>query len=333
MHNVAINGLGRIGRAVLKIILGKPQLNLVAINDLTPITNLAYLLRYDSVYGRFKGNVETNADKLQINDHAVPVLSQKNPQQLPWEEMGVELVFECTGMFRHYKDLEKHLMAGARRVLLSTAPKDADVPTVVYGVNPPKRPVPEIISAASCTTNCVAPVAEIMARRIGVSKAVMTTVHAYTSSQDIVDSASNSLERGRAGAANLIPTSTGAATATMDVLPQYRGRFAGLAIRAPVPVGSIADITFVTERNTSVDEINNVFKEEAASERYTDVLGITEDPIVSSDVIMDPRASIVDLSRTRVVAGDLVKIMSWYDNEWGYASQMVKQALFILQAE
>jgi len=331
MYRVAINGLGRIGRAVLKIILDTPDLQLIAVNDPATVDNIAYLLRYDTVYGRFRGTVDISGDDLKINDNIIRVLSQKKPDLLPWEEIGVELVFECTGMFRHYNDLEKHLMAGAKRVILSTAPKDADVSTVVFGVNQPTSPVPEIISAASCTTNCVAPVAEIMARRIGVNKAIMTTIHAYTSSQDIVDSASGNPERGRAGAANLIPTSTGAATTTMDVLPGYRGRFAGSAIRAPVPVGSIADITFVTSRSTSVDEVNRIFKEESGSVRYADVLGVTQDPIVSSDVIMDPRASIVDLTRTRVVAGDLVKVMSWYDNEWGYANQMVKQALAILE--
>jgi glyceraldehyde 3-phosphate dehydrogenase len=331
MHNVAINGLGRIGRAVLKNIIGLHDINLRAVNDLAPIDNLAYLLRYDSVYGRFKGKIDVAADELQINEHMVQVLNQSSPEQLPWEELGVELVFECTGLFRHYKDLEKHLHAGAKRVVLSAPAKDADIPTVVAGVSELGSSAPAIVSTGSCTTNCVAPVAEVMARRIGVKKAIMTTTHAYTSSQDIVDSFSSKLERGRAGAVNLIPTTTGAATATIDVLPEYKGRFAGMAIRAPVTVGSIADITFVTERKTRVAEVNDIFREEAAGEHYADVLGVIEEPIVSSDIIMDPHASIVDLNRTQVVDGDLVKIMSWYDNEWGYAHQMVKQAAAMLK--
>jgi glyceraldehyde 3-phosphate dehydrogenase len=330
MYNVAINGLGRIGRAVLKNIINLHDIHLRAVNDLTPIDNLAYLLRYDSVYGRFKGTIDVAADELQINDHMVQVLNQSTPEQLPWEELGVDLVFECTGLFRHYKDLEKHLQAGAKRVLLSAPPKDADVPTLVVGVNELGPKPAAIFSTASCTTNCVAPVAEIMQRRIGVKKAMMTTTHAYTASQEIVDAASAKLERGRAGAANLIPTTTGAATSVTEVLPEYKGHFAGMAIRAPVTVGSIADITFVTEKATTTAEINDIFKQEAAGERYTDVLGVIEEPIVSSDIIMDPHASVVDLTRTQVVDGDLVKIMSWYDNEWGYAHQMVKQAVAVL---
>ena len=331
MHNVAINGLGRIGRAVLKNIIGRTDINVKAVNDLAPIANLAYLLRYDSVYGKFKGTLEVAADELQINEHSVQVLNQANPEQLPWEELGVDLVFECTGLFRHYIDLEKHLQAGAKKVILSAPPKDADVPTRVVGVNKLDSNSPPIFSTASCTTNCVAPVAEIMARRIGVKKAIVTTTHAYTSSQEIVDSSSSKVERGRAGAANLIPTTTGAATAIMDVLPDYQGHFAAIAIRAPVPVGSIADFTFVTERETDVIEVNDIFKQEAAGDRYADVLAVIDEPIVSSDIIMDPHASVVDLGRTQVVDGDLVKIMSWYDNEWGYAYQMVKQAVAVLK--
>jgi glyceraldehyde 3-phosphate dehydrogenase len=240
--------------------------------------------------------------------------------------MNIDIVFECTGAFNRRDALAKHIEAGARHAILSAPSKDAEVTTVVFGVNKPDDTQTAILSTASCTTNCITPVAEIMDRRIGVKKAMMTTVHAYTSSQGIVDAPAKRMERGRAGAANLIPTTTGAATATTIVLPQYQGRFDGIAIRAPVPAGSIADITFVTERATTIEEVNNIFREESQSERYLKVLGITEDPIVSSDVIMDPRASVVDLTRSRVVDGDLVKVLSWYDNEWGYASQMVKQA-------
>jgi len=325
MARVAINGLGRIGRATLKILEETPELELVAVNDLTPMDTLVYLLRYDTVYGRFGKPVDADAEHLVVGNRIIRALNERDPAQLPWRDLNVDVVFECTGAFRHRKDLVKHIEAGARHAVLSAPAKGDDVASVVYGVNELADDDKDAFSTASCTTNSIAPVAEVMARRVGVAKAVLTTVHAYTSTQGIVDSPSAKLERGRAAAANLIPTSTGAADATGEVLPQYQGRFNGLAIRVPIPVGSISDVTLVTERATSVDEVNDIFREEAQSERYAGVLGVAEDPIVSSDIIMDPRAAIVDLSSTQVVDGDLVKVMSWYDNEWGYASQMVKQ--------
>lgn len=225
------------------------------------------------------------------------------------------------------EDLKKHLQAGAKYAILSAPTKSEDVPTVVHGTNIPEEESVHMISCASCTTNCITPVVEIMGRRIGIKKAIMTTVHAYTSSQSIVDGPAKKTRRGRAGAANFVPTSTGAAIATTKVLPQYEGRFNGVAIRGPVAVGSIADIVFLTERETTVEEINSIFTEESESDRYQGILGVTKDPIVSSDVIQDPHASIVDLGMTQVIDGDLVKVMSWYDNEWGYASQMTKEAV------
>jgi glyceraldehyde 3-phosphate dehydrogenase len=241
--------------------------------------------------------------------------------------MGVDVVFECTGAFREQDDLAKHIEAGARFVILSAPAKGEDVPTVIHAVNRLLRNPAQIISCASCTTNCITPVVEIMSRRIGVKKATMTTIHAYTANQSIVDSGKKDFRRGRAGAANLVPASTGAAVATTRALPEFRGKFDGVAVRAPVPVGSLADIVFVAARATSVEEINRVFCEEAASERYREVLAVTEEPIVSSDIIQQAYASIVDLSMTQVVDQDLVKVMSWYDNEWGYANQMVREAL------
>jgi len=243
--------------------------------------------------------------------------------------MGVDVVFECTGAFRKREDLVKHIEAGARFVILSAPAKSDDVPTLIHAVNTAGNAHPQIISCASCTTNCITPVVEIMGRRIGIKKATMTTIHAYTSTQAIVDSGKKDFRRGRAAAANLVPASTGAATATTSALPQYKGKFDGVAVRVPVPVGSLADIVFVAARGTSVAEVNDVFKEEAASERYREVLAITEEPVVSSDIIHQAYASIVDLSMTQVVDGDLVKVMSWYDNEWGYANQMVREALQI----
>jgi glyceraldehyde 3-phosphate dehydrogenase len=247
---------------------------------------------------------------------------------LPWGDLGIDIVFECTGAFKNATDLAKHIRAGAKTVILSAPAKSEDVPTIVHGVNAGEG-TPRIISCASCTTNCITPVVEIMGRRIGVAKAIMTTIHAYTSSQSLIDEVSKNKRRGRAAAANFVPTSTGAAIATAKALPQYKGFFDGVAVRAPVPVGSIADIVFVTTRRTTVEEVNAIFTEESQSERYMGVVGVAEDPIVSSDIIKDARASIIDLSMTQIVDGDLVKVMSWYDNEWGYASQMVREAVRI----
>jgi glyceraldehyde 3-phosphate dehydrogenase len=327
MAKVAINGMGRIGRATLKIVLETSELELIAVNDIIPIENIVYLLKYDTVYGRYEKDVKAENDHLIIDGKKIFYLNQRDPAQLPWDEHGIDVVFECTGVFREKEELEKHIHAGASTVLLSAPAKGDGIPTIVHGVNKPDGGEKQIISCASCTTNCITPVVEVMDRRFGVRKAIMTTIHAYTSSQSIVDGPNKRIRRGRAGAANFVPTSTGAAIATTKVLPELNGRFDGAAIRGPIPVGSIADITFLTERETTVDEVNEVFREEAKRDQYLKVLGVTEDPLVSSDIIKDPHASIVDLGMTQVVDGDLVKIMSWYDNEWGYTSQMVREAV------
>jgi glyceraldehyde 3-phosphate dehydrogenase len=331
MVKVAINGLGRIGRAALKIVMDTPELELVAVNDVVPTDNIIYLLKYDTVYGRYERPLSRADDYLVIGDKKIAVLSEKDPSKLPWKNLGVDIVFECTGVFTKKEDLAKHLQAGARNVILSAPAKSDDVVTVVHGVNRADGNV-HMIACASCTTNCITPVVEIIGRRIGVKKAIMTTVHAYTASQSIVDGPNKRFERGRSGAANFVPTSTGAATATIKALPQYKGLFDGIAVRGPVPVGSLADIVLVTERKTTVEEVNQIFIEEAKSDRYRGVVGVTEDPIVSSDIIKDPHASIVDLGMTRVVDGDLVKVLSWYDNEWGFTNAMVMEAVQIAQA-
>jgi glyceraldehyde 3-phosphate dehydrogenase len=323
---VAINGLGRIGRAILKLVLDEPSLELVAVNDLVEATNLAYLLRYDTTYGRYPHPVSVDGGGLVVAGRALRTLRTRDPLELPWKELRVGLVFECTGVHTRRQDLEKHLRAGAGMVLLSAPSKDGEVDTLVHGANSLDGR-PTLISCASCTTNCITPVVEVIGRRIGIRKAIMTTVHAYTASQSLVDGPGAGFRRGRAAAANLVPATTGAALATARALPEYAGLFDGVAIRAPVPVGSIADITFVTSRTTSVAEVNEILTEEAATARYAGVLGVSDDPLVSSDVIGDPRASIVDLELTRVVDGDLVKVMSWYDNEWGYANQMLREAV------
>jgi glyceraldehyde 3-phosphate dehydrogenase len=326
MARVAINGLGRIGRATLKIVLETPGLELVAANDLAEASSLAYVLKHDTVYGRYDQTVgSTDGSTLTVGPHALTLLCEKDPARLPWRSLRVDIVFECTGALTRREDLEAHVRAGARFVILSSPSKNATVETIVHGVNTPSRDA-TMISCASCTTNCITPVMEILGRRLGIRKAIMTTIHGYTSSQALVDRPDRRARRGRAAAANLVPTSTGAATAAARALPEYRDRFDGVSVRVPAAVGSLADIVVVTSRSTTVDEVNRVFTEEAHTERYRGIVGVTSDPIVSSDIVRDSRASIIDLGLTQVVDGDLVKVMSWYDNEWGYASQIVREA-------
>jgi len=327
MKKVAINGLGRIGRATLKIIMERSDMELVAVNDIAPIANMVYLLKYDTVYGRYEKEVcrSKDAKSIAIEDYGFYYYSEKDPSQLPWKSHDIDVVFECTGIFTKTEELQKHLDAGAKQVILSAPTKSEEMQTVVHGVNKNEENK-QIISCASCTTNCITPVVEVMKRRIGIEKATMTTIHAYTSTQSLVDTPATKFRRGRAAAANMVPTTTGAATASAKALPDIKGKFDGVAVRVPIPAGSLADIVFVTSKPTDRKELNDIFREEARSKRYKDILGVTEDGIVSADIVKDPRASVVDLTMTQVVDGDLVKIMSWYDNEWGYASQMVKEA-------
>ena len=325
MPTVAINGLGRIGRAALKILLDSDGLELAAVNDIAAADNLAYLLNYDTVYGRYHRKVSAEDGALVVDDRRIPVFAERDPGALPWGDLGVDLVLECTGVFTTEEDLRRHIRAGASYVILSAPTKSQNVPTVVHGVNRPDGQ-PRIISCASCTTNCITPVIEIAHRRIGVERAVMTTVHAYTATQQLVDSPSKSFRRGRAAAANLVPATTGAALATTRALPELTGRFDGVALRAPIPVGSIADIVFVASQPTTAEEVNDAFRQEAATDRYQEVLGVSDDPLVSADIVGDPRAAVVDLELTTVVDGTLVKVMAWYDNEWGFTHQMIREA-------
>ncbi|MGJ3248815.1 MAG: type I glyceraldehyde-3-phosphate dehydrogenase [Elainellaceae cyanobacterium] len=329
MTKVAINGLGRIGRAALKIILDNPQLELVAVNDLVSPENLAYLLKYDTVYGRYHKPIHHNSNSLTIDGKEYKAFSEKDPAQLPWKDLGIDIVFECTGAFTKKPDLEKHRQAGAGYVVLSAPAKDDETQMIVHGVNQDRAAGKSIVSCASCTTNCITPVVEVMNRRVGVKKASMTTIHAYTASQELVDGPSKKFRRGRAAAENFVPTTTGAAIATTKVLPEFQNRFDGAAVRAPIPVGSLSDMVFVTERTTNVSEINQMFQEEAQSSRYQGILDVSDDSIVSSDIVQDPHASVVDLTMTQVIDGDLVKVMSWYDNEWGYANQMIQVGLYL----
>lgn len=325
MAKVAINGMGRIGRAALKIIMEHPSLDLVAVNDLMPLDNLIYLLRYDTVYGRYDKKVDAVGGDLVVGGKTIKFLSVKDPAQLPWKDMGIEVVFECTGVFTNTEGLSKHVQAGARYVILSAPPKDV-MCTIVHGVTEPPAGQ-QTFSCASCTTNCIAPIVEIIDRHLGIKKAIMTTIHAYTSSQAIVDGPAKKFARGRAGAANFVPTSTGAAKATTDILPHLKGRFDGVAVRGPVACGSMADIVMVLEKSTTAEKVNNILRQEAESSRYKGIMGVSDDPLVSSDIIKDSRASVVELSMTQVVDGDLLKIMTWYDNEWGYTNQMIREAL------
>ncbi|PZH16007.1 type I glyceraldehyde-3-phosphate dehydrogenase [Streptomyces sp. NTH33] len=329
MPKVAINGLGRIGRAALKILHDVDGVEVAAVNDLIEVDNLAYLLAHDSVYGRYGRTVTVRDGALSIDGHNVPVYAERDPARLPWRELGIDLVLECTGAFRHEEELRRHLQAGTRFVILSAPARTETVATVVHGVNQAPDGL-QVISCASCTTNCITPVVEVLDRLIGVERAIMSTVHAYTSTQQLVDGPSRDVRRGRAAGVNMLPASTGAALATTRALPQLAGRFDGVAIRVPVPVGSIADVVAVTARPTTAEEVNGLFRQEAGTDRYRDVLAVSEEPLVSTDIIGDPRASVIDAAMTRVVDGTLVKIMSWYDNEWGFTHQMVREALSVL---
>lgn len=325
MKRVAINGFGRIGRAALKIILEAPELEVVAINDLMHIDNAAYLLNYDSVYGKYKDAVIVQDNHLQIHDKKILYLSEKDPANLPWKKLDIDVVIESTGIFTDKENAEKHIYSGAKKVIISGPTKSKNIPTVLFGVNTESGKT-AVFSCASCTTNNIAPIMEIIDRRIGIKKAVLNTVHAYTASQSIVDSPSKkAFKMGRGGAVNLIPTTTGAAIATVRVLPQFENKFDGISIRTPVAVGCISDITFIAERDTSVEEINHILLHESEMDQYKDVVLFSHEPLVSSDIIQSPYAAIIDGEMTKVVDGNLVKILAWYDNEWGFTNQMIRQ--------
>lgn len=325
MKKIAINGFGRIGRAALKVIMASSEMEVIAINDLLSVENAAYLLKYDSVYGQYDKEVRVHERHLHVGEKKINYFSEKDPANLPWKEFDVDTVIESTGLFTNREDAEKHIHAGAKNVVISGPTKSVDTPTIVHGVNTQEGKV-NIFSCASCTTNNVSPVLEILSRRIGVDKAILNTVHAYTASQSIVDGPSKKKPRmGRAAAMNLVPASTGAAIATIKALPQLKDKFDGVAIRTPVVVGSLSDITFIATRATSAEEVNDILKEESATDRYKEVLAVTDEPLVSTDIIKSAFAAIIDTEMTRVVGGNLVKIMAWYDNEWGFTNQMIRQ--------
>ena len=321
---IAINGFGRIGRAFFKLAFDNKDIEVVALNDLNDNITLAHLLKYDTVYGKFDHDISSNDKELIIDGRKFKTFSEKDPVNLPWNDLEVDIVVESTGIFRTAEKASVHIKSGAKRVVISAPAKGGNVQTVVVGVNFDDSGNHEIISNASCTTNCIAPAVAIMNDKFGIKKAALTTIHSYTADQKLVDGPHKDLRRARAAAQNIVPTTTGAAIATTETIPELKGLFDGLAVRVPTPVVSLSDITMLLKKKVTVEEVNNAFKEAKDSIRYKGVLDVTEEPLVSSDFIGNPYASIVDLSLTKVIDGDLVKIIAWYDNEWGYSNALIK---------
>lgn len=344
MIRVAINGYGRIGRLTHRVVLEKysSDINIVAINagSSTDIKGWMYLLKYDTTYGPIldrpisyqeaEGNSPTSKllGYLLVGNAKIPVYSEKDPTLLPWKDLNVDVVIESTGHFTTEEKLKTHLQAGAKAAVLSAPVKEGDINTYVLSVNAQNYNGEKLISNASCTTNCIAPVAKIMVNHFGVEKAMMTTIHGYTSDQRLQDGGHKDYRRARAAALNIIPTSTGATIAASKALPELAGLFAGLSIRVPVPAGSLSDFTFILKKETTKEEVNSIFKQEAQSQNFEGILMVTEDPLVSSDIIGNPYSAIVDLSLTQVL-GNLVKVIAWYDNEYGYANRLVEETIMV----
>lgn len=326
---VAINGAGRIGRAFLKVARQRPEIEIVAMNDLGDIKSIAYLLKYDTAYGISDFSVEVRGDSIVVDGRPIKYLSEKDPAKLPWGALGVDVVVESTGLFTSYEKAGAHITAGAKKVVISAPVKDEPTgnisgATVLMGINEDKLSTCQITSNASCTTNAGSPLMVILHEAIGIEKALLNTVHAYTASQGVVDGPNKKdFREGRAAAQNIIPSSTGAAIAVTKVMPELKGKFDGISIRVPVVVGSIVDITFVAKRDTTAEEVNDILRKAAKSDRWSKIFEVTDEPIVSSDIIGSAHASIADLALTRVVGGNLVKVMAWYDNEMGYTYTLV----------
>ncbi|HET7576469.1 MAG TPA: type I glyceraldehyde-3-phosphate dehydrogenase [Sphingomicrobium sp.] len=328
MTRVAINGFGRIGRLVARAILERPDcgLELVSVNDLADAKSNAWLFKHDSVHGKFPGEVTTDGNDIVVNGKRIHVTAEKDPAKLPHKTNGVELALECTGFFASREGGEKHIEAGAKRVLISAPAKGVDL-TVVYGVNEDKlKSEQTIVSNASCTTNCLAPVAKVLNDSLGIERGLMTTVHAYTNDQKILDQIHKDLRRARAAAMSMIPTTTGAARAVGEVLPELKGKLDGSAIRVPVPDVSLVDLTFTPGRDTHRDEVNEILKAASETERLKGILDYIDDPLVSIDLQHTPASSTVDSLETAVIEGKLVRVLSWYDNEWGFSNRMVDTA-------
>tara|TARA_B100000683_G_scaffold44179_1_gene40002 strand:+ start:7194 stop:8198 length:1005 start_codon:yes stop_codon:yes gene_type:complete len=324
MGNVAINGFGRIGRSILRIIVeNDSDINVVAINDLGNYENLAYLLKHDSVMGILDRKVSVAGDKLIVDDRTIQLTSIKDPAELPWKEMDVDVVVESTGIFRDSESLNKHLDAGAKKILLTVPPKDDIDATIVLGVNDGDlKPEDKIVSNASCTTNCLAPIAKVLDDNFGIISGLMTTVHAYTNDQALAETTHSDFRRGRSATQNIIPTSTGAAKAVGMVLPELNGKLDGMAMRVPVPDGSVVDLVVELEKKVSIDDINKAVKN-AADNELNGILEYSEVPLVSTDILNNPHSSIYDASSTQLLEGNHVKVVCWYDNEWGYSNRVV----------
>ncbi len=322
---VAINGFGRIGRNAFKIAFDRSDIDIVAINDLTNTDTLAYLLKHDSNYGAYDKTVSSDERNLIVEGYKIPVTAEKDPKSLPWKELGVDVVIESTGRFTKSEDARMHIKAGAKRVVISGPTKSPDADTIVLGANDEKlEKSTDVISNASCTTNSLAAVMSIMDEAFGVEKAMLTTVHSYTASQALQDGPAKDMRESRAAAENIVPTTTGAAIAVTLTVPQLKNKFDGMSVRVPTPVVSLSDVTMVLKKNVTKDEINDVFKKAVTEPFYQGVLDVSDEPLVSSDFIGNSHSGIIDLLLTNVVAGNLVKVVIWYDNEWGYSNRLVE---------
>lgn len=331
MVRVAINGFGRIGRLLLRILLEK-KINVVAINSTSDYKTKAHLFKYDTVYGKYGGEVSVAKDMLIVGNKKIHALMERDPEKLPWKKLGIDIVIESTGIFRKREQAALHLKAGAKKVIISAPANDSDK-TFCYGINHRDYDSRkhDIISTASCTTNALAPVAKVLNEKFGIISGFMTTVHAVTSSQNIIDNSHKDLRRARAGMSNIIPTTTGATVATEIVLPELQGKLKGLSLRVPVLSGSIIDFNVILKRKTTAEEINRAFIQ-ASKGKLKDILAVTKDPIVSSDIVGDPHAGIIDASSTEVIGGNMAKVLIWYDNEYGYAHQLVRKLIHMAKA-
>lgn len=329
MKRIAINGFGRIGRTAFRILSKREGVEVVAINDLSDAKTLAHLLKHDTAFRAFDREVGSKEGAITVDGRDIPVLSEPNPEKLPWGEMGVDVVLECTGRFVKGDAAGKHIAAGAKKVILSAPGKGSDIPMYLMGVNDASYRGETVISNASCTTNCLAPVAKVMQESFGISKAMMTTVHSYTADQNLQDAPHDDLRRARAAGQNIVPTTTGAAISIGEVIPEIKGKFDGLAIRVPTMVVSLTDFTFLLNRDVTVEEVNEAIDRASKEDRFRGILETTREPLVSSDLIGNPASSVVDLSLTKVVDGNLVKVVAWYDNEWGYSERLVDMAMMV----
>ena len=327
---LAINGFGRIGRQVYKIFTDRfpNDVEIIAVNDLTSPEILAYLLKYDTVYGTWERDIHAQGDEIIVDGKRIKVLKEKDPALLPWGAMEIDTVIESTGLFTNAEGMQKHITAGAKKVVLSAPAKGEGVPTFVLGVNSDKYNGETMINNASCTTNCITPIVEVIDRCFGIEKVMMTTVHSYTASQALLDGPKGKDKREmRAAAENIVPTTTGAAIATTQVITHLKGKFDGLSVRVPTPVVSLSDFVFLTTNNTTVEEVNNAIKEAAKEPRYKGILDWTDEELVSKDFVGNSHSSIADLKLTKVIDGNFVKVVSWYDNEWGYSNRLVEMTL------